>query len=403
MAKAFFLSLPLAGHINPSLALVRELVTRGDQVIYYATAPFADRIEQTGAQYRAYQNAFLADLRGLPTHLHELSWLLTRTTADLLETHLEDWRIERPDYLVTDSVAPWGQWAAEILGIPVVTSVSTFAFNRHVVAFAAARGIRPKSARLFFAKLRHIVRALRLGRQLRGKYGARGPGITGLVTGCSGLNIVYTSREFQPCADTFDDRFQFIGPSLTDRQEDAIFPWEQVRFPVTVYLSLGTLFNADATFYRNCFRAFQGEDFQVILALGSQVPRESLGPEPANFIVQTHVPQLDVLKHASVFVTQGGMNSVSEGLWFGLPLLVVPQMSEQAMVGRRVEELGAGLYLANEEVTPERLRQAVRTLLSEGRFRQQAAVIRESFQTAGGVARAVDRIVPFTREQRPRS
>jgi MGT family glycosyltransferase len=170
-----------------------------------------------------------------------------------------------------------------------------------------------------------------------------------------------------------------------------------VGHPVLVYVSLGTLFNTDATFYRNCFEAFHGQDFQVIMSVGARVSIESLRSAPANFIVQTHVPQLDVLRRATVFITHGGMNSVSESLYYGVPVLVIPQMSEQEIVGRRVEELGAGLYVAKEDVTAERLRESVQRLLAEPRFGRQAAVVRESLQTAGGVARAADAILPFTR------
>jgi MGT family glycosyltransferase len=396
MATALFLSFPLAGHINPSLSLVRELVERGNQVHYYATDPFAVTIEQAGARYCRYRNSFLTDLTRLPDRLDALSWLLMRTTAELLDEHLQEFREQRPDYVIADSVAPWGQWMGEILGVPVITSVSTFAFNRRVLAFAAKHGIRPRSPRLFLSKLRHIMRALRLKRKLRRRYGVRGPGITGLVIGRSDLNIVYTSRHFQPLAESFDDRFQFVGPSLTGRSETADFPWEQVRRHTVVYISLGTLFNTDAAFYKHCFQAFQNQDLQVILSLGANVTRESLGAAPANFIVRTHVPQLDVLRRSTIFVTHGGMNSVSESLYYGVPVIVVPQMSEQARVGRRVEEIGAGLYIAREDLTADTLRQSAQRLLSEDHFRRQAAVVRESFQTAGGGARAADAILRFT-------
>ena len=53
MAKVLFLSLPLHGHVNPTLPLVRELVDRGDEIVYYATDAFAAQIEQTRARYRA--------------------------------------------------------------------------------------------------------------------------------------------------------------------------------------------------------------------------------------------------------------------------------------------------------------------------------------------------------------
>jgi UDP:flavonoid glycosyltransferase YjiC (YdhE family) len=62
-----------------------------------------------------------------------------------------------------------------------------------------------------------------------------------------------------------------------------------------------------------------------------------------------------------------------------------------------VEELGAGLCLAKKDATPEKLRASVQRLLAEEGFRRQAAVVGESFQSAGGAARAASAILPFTR------
>ena len=147
-------------------------------------------------------------------------------------------------------------------------------------------------------------------------------------------------------------------------------------------------------------------DFEVLevvntillsLSIGSNVSGESVGAAPPNFVVQRHVPQLAVLQRTTAFVTHGGMNSVSESLYYGVPVVVIPQMNEQVIVGRRVEELGAGLYVAKKDMTAERLRESVRRLLDEDRFRRQAVVVGESFQTAGGVARAAEAILAFTR------
>jgi MGT family glycosyltransferase len=336
------------------------------------------------------------DLDLLPAQTDRIAWLLMRMSARVLEEDLERFREVRPDYLIADSVAPWGQWAAILLGVPLVTSVSTLAFNRSVMAFGAARGVRPGSLRLFFSKLRHVGKAWRLQRRLCRQYGVNGPGVIASVIGSSGLNIVYTSRHFQPCADTFDDRFQFVGP-MTSRTETTAFSWDRVGASDVVYVSLGTLFNADTAFYRTCFEAFGGQAFQVILSVGTKVSLTSLGPVPTNFVVSPHVPQLAVLQRARAFVTHGGMNSVSEGLFYGVPLVVVPQMGEQAIVGRQVEQLGAGLCLTKKEVTASALRESVRRLLEEEPFRRQADVVRRSFLDAGGAARAADAILAFTR------
>jgi MGT family glycosyltransferase len=395
--KALFFSLPLHGHIIPTLPLVRELAGRGERIVYYSTPTFAAKIGQAGAEYRPYRNAFLQELQQLPERMEELSGLLMTATADLLNGELDAWRAERPDYLITDSVAAWGQWTAKLLRVPVVTSVPTLAVNRHVLRYAFSHGVRPRSASRFLSKLRYMVKASLLRRRLVRRHGVSGPGIMGLVSGCSGLNIVYGSRHFQPCASTFDERFLFIGPSSEPRGASVPFPWELVTHPVVVYVSLGTLFNTDADFYRKCYEAFRGEDYQVILSSSMNVDLADLGPAPPNFIAQAHVPQIEVLRRATAFVSHGGMNSVNESLSHGVPMLVIPQMGEQMIIGRRVEELGAGLYIEKPEVTAEKLREGVRRLLADQRFREQAVRVRQSFQTAGGVVRAADAIRAFTR------
>ncbi|CAN5662510.1 glycosyltransferase [soil metagenome] len=396
MPTALFLSLPMHGHVNPSLPLVQELVGRGHEVVYYSDDPFAAQVGQTGARYRPYGARCLSDLGGVAARLDELPWLLTRTAASILATHLTAFREERPDYVITDSLAPWGQWAGEILRVPVVTSVSTFAFNRHVLSAGVAQGVRPKSVRRLLVKFRSMSRAFLLGRQLRRLYGARGPGLLGTVLGRSDLNIVYTSRSFQPCADSFDGRFHFAGPLGTARSESGSFPWDQVRHPTVVYVSLGTLFNTEAAFYRDCFEAFAGQACQVILSTGSEVSTSSLGDVPPNFIVQAHVPQLEILRRASAFVTHGGMNSVSESLYHGVPMVVIPHAGEQAIVGRRVEALGAGVYLEKEHASPERLREAVRAVTQDQSFRDRAAAIRRSFLETAGASGAADAILAYT-------
>ncbi|MDG0791547.1 hypothetical protein OMP38_12195 [Cohnella ginsengisoli] len=66
---------------------------------------------------------------------------------------------------------------------------------------------------------------------------------------------------------------------------------------------------------------------------------------PAHFIVRPYVPQLEMLRRADVFITHAGMNSVHEGLWHGVPLLMVSMGPDQPAVAARIKALGAGLRL----------------------------------------------------------
>ena len=286
--------------------------------------------------------------------------------------------------------------------MPVVTSVTTFAVNRRVLAFAASRGMRPKSARLVLSKIRHVAKAALLGRRLRREHGVKGTGIMGLVFGSSDLNIVYTSRHFQPCAESFDDRFLFIGPSIGFRTETAASPGTRPQDGRDLCLA-GHAVQRGSGVLPELLRGVRGPGCPGRHVDRHHHHRSESGRPPANIVVKPWVPQLDVLRRASVFVSHGGMNSVSESLYHGVPLVVVPQMGEQEIVARQVEGLGAGLCLAKNRRHGGRLRQSVHRVLGDDRFREQAAVAGKSFEAAGGAARGADAILAFTRAQSRRA
>ncbi|WP_442789489.1 nucleotide disphospho-sugar-binding domain-containing protein [Paenibacillus sp. CAA11] len=60
------------------------------------------------------------------------------------------------------------------------------------------------------------------------------------------------------------------------------------------------------------------------------------------------MPQLEVLQKAKLFITHGDMNSTSESLYYGVPLIVLPQSADQPIVARCVDEIGAGIHLNPE-------------------------------------------------------
>ena len=102
----------------------------------------------------------------------------------------------------------------------------------------------------------------------------------------------------------------------------------------TVYISMGTV-NQNKEFYRNCIRALGNTDYQVILSMGTNT--DHFDAVPDNIEIYESVDQMAVLDIADAFITHCGMNSASEGLYFGVPLVLFPQTSEQDAVTGRAE------------------------------------------------------------------
>ncbi|MEZ4726485.1 MAG: glycosyltransferase [Caldilineaceae bacterium] len=111
-------------------------------------------------------------------------------------------------------------------------------------------------------------------------------------------------------------------------------------------------------------------------------------------MVRPSVPQLEILQRAALFITHGGMNSTSEALLYGVPVIVVPQHGDQFLVASQVAEVGAGLMLPAAQATPDTLKGMAMQILSAPNFKERQVVSR-AFQAGGGAKRAADEIMAY--------
>jgi MGT family glycosyltransferase len=305
---------------------------------------------------------------------------------------LESVRAEQADCLIYDSMFLWGRIVAQTLQIPAVALRPSYAANQHVNAFAGYTRFQPPPERI--AILNDTLA------QLRTLYGVPLFDMRSILMHTEPLKIVFLPRAFQPAGETFDASYLFVGPSFRpDRDARLAFPFEQLSGQPLLYISLGTVFHQQADFYRTCFAAFSGTEWQVVLSVGPNVDRAALPAIPENFIVAPRVPQLDVLSRANLFISHGGMNSVMESLSYGVPLVVVPQISEQAATAQRVQELGLGIALDREMVTAERLREAGALIARDPFFHRRVQAMQQEIDESGGYQRAVDALSDFVRTQ----
>ncbi|WP_328425322.1 hypothetical protein OG470_16720 [Micromonospora sp. NBC_00389] len=394
MSAVAFLNIAMHGHVNPTLPVVAELVRRGHSVTYHTMPAHAEEIAATGARVLLYSGADVP-LSGPPMPLTVMEQL-ARTAVRVLPGVLTDLRGVRPDLIVHDSLCPWGPVAARELDVPAASSFTTFAFNRHVPSptrgsweLLAAAASNPRQAGGY----------LRSRWELRRRYDSRAVPLIDLANIRQPLNLVYTSRALHPEADSFDQSYRFVGPSVGARPADSSFPVDRLRDPV-LYASMGTVFGAGPQLLRSFVEALAPLGGTVIVSTGQTDPA-ALGPLPANVIAQRSVPQPEVLARAALFITHGGVNSVNEALYAGVPMLVVPQGADQLMVASRIVELDAGLSIRTEDVNVEVVRALAQRLLDEPRFRAAARTLQVAQRQAGGSSRAADELERYVQQTGP--
>ncbi len=137
--------------------------------------------------------------------------------------------------------------------------------------------------------------------------------------------------------------------------------------------------------------------------MGKYIDLTQLGPVPANFLLSSYVPQLDILPRTQVFVTHAGTNSVMESLYYGVPMVLIPQQPEQQMHARRAVELGLGVMLDKGAVTAASLREAVEQVAQNAQYRERAQSMQQVTRDGGGYQRAADAIIQFTQEYAKKS
>ena len=375
--KIAWFCIPAHGHTNPTLGIVKELTAAGHQVYYFSFEMFREKIERAGAVFIGCDGYdFEMEDKGNADRVGKdkafATELLVSSTLALDEMTTEKVREIRPDIVVSDSVAFWGKLVAMKHRLSYVSSTTTFAFNRYSAKYMKESPWDIAKMLFTMPKINKQIRRLQ-------QKGYPVKGILDIVQNDNETNtIVYTSKYYQPCSDTFSDRYHFIGPSIRPVTE----PYEK-RAEKTVYISMGTV-NQNREFYRNCIHALGQTDWQVIISMGTNT--EHFDHVPDNIEIHESVDQMAVLSIADAFITHCGMNSASEGLYFRVPLVLFPQTPEQGAVAGRTEELGAGVML--ESISENDIMASLRKVLYEPSYKASAVKISDSFRACGGAKEA---------------
>ena len=383
--KIAWFCIPAAGHTNPTLGVVRHLTGAGHAVRYYSFSAFREKIEAAGAAFVSMDECDYEMKLGPeagPRIAKDTAFateVLVETTLATDKMLLTDLQAYAPDVIVADSMALWGKLLAIKLDIPYVCSTTTVAFNKES-AQVMQQGLGDR--------FRLLLSLPKINRQLKRlqKNGYMVKSILDVIQNDNNNDtVVYTSAYFQPRAETFSDKYAFVGPSVTEQH-----PLPRTSDRPRIYISMGTVNNDMPALYRSCIKALAGR-YELILSVGQMVDPASLGELPAHVSVHQHVNQMAVLADCDAFITHCGMNSVSEALYCGVPLVLYPQTAEQRGVANRTAELGAGRMLADGSEAA--IREAVDAVLTNPEYRAAAGKIRESFLACGGAAAAAEAIL----------
>jgi len=411
MARILIAATALPGHVAPLLALSQHFALQGHEVVVNTGSAFREKAEATGARFVPFRSAIDLDHRDPDKHFPErakiapglprLVFGLKHFFADVIADQaggLRDILREFPaDVILTDAM--FCGTLPLLLGPrharPAVLSVgiSALALTSADTAFFGSAKPPPANAA---ARMRNAMATKFMQQSMLGgvqKYFND----TLARLGCSPLPVFLldalgtlpdlylqlTGESFEYPRSDLPKTVRFVGPLLAPPTESFAPPpwWGDLDGGRPVVLATqGTLANEDLSqLIGPTLTGLAGENAITVATTGGPPVEAIPGHLPGNARAAVFLPYDRLLPKVDVLVTNGGYGTVNFALSLGVPMVVAADSEEKPEIAARVAWSGAGISLGTGQPKPEQIRDAVRQVLADPRYRLRAQALRTDF------------------------
>lgn len=174
--------------------------------------------------------------------------------------------------------------------------------------------------------------------------------------------------------------------------------WKWAKERPLIYCAMGTFSkrysHAKQVFETVISYALMQSDYNFLIQCG-EVDLE-LGTLPEHICVERFVPQIEALRHAAVMISHGGLGSVREASFFGVPMLIVPGWNDQYGNAARIEFHGTGVKVRPKHLTVHSLGEQLSMLQTDPTILRNLGRMRDAFREQASCQpglRAVNKII----------
>jgi MGT family glycosyltransferase len=400
------------GNLPPSLALARQLMTRGHAVRMLGEPCNQDEIQAAGctfisysqAPHRATKSADADFLRDWEAHssLEALARLQDRLMYGPAHAYAADTLAElerEPADTVVINYALYGAMAAAekaqvphallVPGLMEVPSPGVPPFGLGLLPSNTVVGrLRDRLLTRFVTRL--FARGLPALNATRTQLG-----LDQLVHPWQQFDradrvLVLTSQAFDWPASSRPANVSYVGPQLDDPAwaQPWLSPWPADHPDPLILVSFSTTFQNQAAILQRVMDATSGLPVRVLVTLGPTLTPDGFRVPP-NVVLTPSAAHAQVFPQTAVVLTHAGHGTVIRALAASIPLVCLPMGRDQPEIAARVVARGAGVRLS-PKATVRQVRQAVQRVLADTRFREAAQRLARAIAEEVEQSRAVD-------------
>ena len=347
--------IPSYGHTAPTLYLVKHLIDTGNTVNYFNIKAFEDMIKSAGAIFHDYSSFSLSNISLAISSLQsyivvlELQKIFLKSTKEIVEK-IPSYNINflKIDVIIYDQMAFWGYVIAKIKNIPSFFSSTMLlvSYNKYLKNYA------PNLAKYIDEEYLQLLEPIKAYTKEIKSY----RDIIKIQTGRKSQNVlIYSPIELQPNNYLYrNSKYIFLGNRFSSK-----YKLDNFKLKNLIYVSLGTVFNEKF----ELFKVIIDNIFQSLRSYNKH----------KNIEIHQFVNQLDVLSHTVLFITHAGFNSVYEGLYFAVPMIMIPHNPEQYFNATIIKNINAGEIVYDSNMSQSSILIAIETLLLNLQKYKQAA------------------------------
>lgn len=395
--RFIFYSTPAFSHLNCVYPVIEGLVDKGHTVLWYCTKRYKSLVESSGAQYMEYELDFEKefDVSDMTSNLYELFKSLVNLNRRMYNLQLEITRRIEPDIILYDSMCGFAKNIAYSLNIRKICLCTTMAYSVKMLSLSHEMWL--SSIKLGVTHLLSFIDLLKQEKIFRYIHGLPKFDMIDYFVNCGDVTIVFTPPFLQPYTEDFPETFKFVGTTIANRANNKQYNSHLHRDEVNVetdrnncvYLAFGSVIHSKKSrvLLHKVLKSKYLHDKQAVVAgiSGTKINDR--------VICKKEVNQLDVLRNVDTFINHGGLNSIYESIWYGVPQVCIPLQEEQRLSSKIVSRKGLALYIPSDRLYKLQDEQYIDNELSK--IRKKMVRYKRLIRSCDGTKSAIKEIEDF--------
>ena len=418
--KILFATVPADGHVNPLTGLAKHLLQQGNEVKWYTSAIFHDKIRKLGIPLYPFVQAMdfnseRADLlittrKGIDDAGERLNFdmtnIFTRRGPEYYRD-LQDIRSEFPfDLVIADSLFTGIPFIRQKMKVPVV-SIGVVPLAEESVDLAPyGTGLPPArnaAERRTYADLRKHLGNEVFGESNRVLYeimeehgiAHERSGLFDLLVKQADLYLQIGSPSFEYPRTDQGSNIRYIGALLPYSAGTSThwFDPRLTRYETIILVTQGTVETDHNKILIPALTAFRGTGTLVIATTGGHGTDalKTLFPDD-NFIIEDYIAFNDAMPFVDAFVTNGGYSGTMLSLSNGVPMIAAGIHEGKSEICARIGYFNLGINLGTETPDAKAVKDAVDKVTGNPMYKQNVVRLYNEMLTMDPLAVATDYI-----------